>query len=158
MTIATGENFYGETALSVKVTDLAEFPTKGRATAGVRAHRFLKGETELVTAFAGPEPQGAATGGGARKLPVELGRRDGSGQPLESKVDAIGTIPHAYGAQAGSAAPEAAAGEETTSGGLSAEELARRKEEIAQARDEDDSPVIIVSSDDEDEGSGGALF
>lgn len=156
VTIATGENFYGETALSVKVTDLAEFPTKGRATAGVRAHRFLKGETELVTAFAGPEPQGAATGGGARKLPTELGRRDGSGQPLESKVDAIGTVPHAYGAEAGSAAPEAKGSEETTPGGLSAEELARRKEEIAQARDEDDSPVVIVSSDED--GAGGALF
>ncbi|MFL0577275.1 DNA topoisomerase (ATP-hydrolyzing) subunit A [Brevibacterium luteolum] len=156
VTIATGENFYGETALSVKVTDLAEFPTKGRATAGVRAHRFLKGETELVTAFAGPEPQGAATGGGARKLPTELGRRDGSGQPLESKVDAIGTVPHSYGAEAGSAAPEADASEETASGGLSAEELERRKEEIAQARDEDDSPVVIVSSDEDD--AGGALF
>ncbi len=156
VTIATGENFYGETALSVKVTDLAEFPTKGRATAGVRAHRFLKGETELVTAFAGPEPQGAASGGGARKLPAELGRRDGSGQPLESKVDAIGTVPHAYGAEAGSTAPEAKESEETTSGGLSAEELARRKEEIAQARDEDDSPVVIVSSDEDD--AGGALF
>ncbi|WP_420733910.1 DNA gyrase/topoisomerase IV subunit A [Brevibacterium luteolum] len=157
VTIATGENFYGETALSVKVTDLAEFPTKGRATAGVRAHRFLKGETELVTAFAGPEPQGAATGGGARKLPAELGRRDGSGQPLESKVDAIGTVPHAYGAQAGSAAPESDGSEETATGGLSAEELERRKQEIAQARDEDDSPVVIVSGD-EDDGSGGALF
>ena len=155
VTIATGENFYGETALSVKVTDLAEFPTKGRATAGVRAHRFLKGETELVTAFAGPEPQGAASGGGARKLPAELGRRDGSGQPLESKVDAIGTVPHAYGA-AGSAAPEAEGSEETASGGLSAEELERHKEEIAQARDEDDSPVVIVSSDEDD--AGGALF
>ncbi|MBD8021615.1 DNA gyrase/topoisomerase IV subunit A [Brevibacterium gallinarum] len=157
VTIATGENFYGETALSVKVTDLAEFPTKGRATAGVRAHRFLKGETELVTAFAGPEPQGAATGGGARKLPAELGRRDGSGQPLESKVDAIGTVPHAYGAEAGPAAPEADGSEETASGGLSPEELARRKEEIAQSRDDDDSPAVIVSAED-DEDSGGALF
>ena len=156
VTIATGENFYGETALSVKVTDLAEFPTKGRATAGVRAHRFLKGETELVTAFAGPEPQGAATGGGARKLPAELGRRDGSGQPLESKVDAIGTVPHAYGAE-DSAGAEVEGSEETASGGLSAEELERRKQEIAQARDEDDSPVVIVSGD-EDDGSGGALF
>ncbi|MCT1828940.1 DNA gyrase/topoisomerase IV subunit A [Brevibacterium luteolum] len=160
VTIATGENFYGETALSVKVTDLAEFPTKGRATAGVRAHRFLKGETELVTAFAGPEPQGAATGGGARKLPAELGRRDGSGQPLESKVDAIGTVAHDYGAEAGAVpVPEAGAGSAAdagAAGGLSAAELARRKEEIAQARDEDYSPVVIVSSDEDD--AGGALF
>lgn len=155
VTIATGENFYGETALSVKVTDLAEFPTKGRATAGVRAHRFLKGETELVTAFAGPEPQGAASGGGARKLPAELGRRDGSGQPLESKVDAIGTVAHDFGAE-DSAAPEVEGSEETASSGLSAEELERRKKEIAQARDEDDSPVVIVSSDEDD--AGGALF
>ena len=38
---------------SVKVTPLAEYPPKGRATGGVRCHRFLKGEDTLVLAWAG---------------------------------------------------------------------------------------------------------
>ncbi|MDP9221077.1 MAG: DNA topoisomerase IV subunit A, partial [Actinomycetota bacterium] len=41
---------------SVKVTPFAEYPAKGRATGGVRCHRFLKGEDELILAWAGPAP------------------------------------------------------------------------------------------------------
>ena len=41
---------------SGKVSDYAEFPAKGRATGGVRSQRFLKGETELALAWAGPAP------------------------------------------------------------------------------------------------------
>ena len=43
----------------VKVTPFAAYPAKGRATGGVRAHRFLKGETRLVLAWVGPRPVGA---------------------------------------------------------------------------------------------------
>lgn len=107
--------------------------------------------------FAGHEPQGAAAGDGWRKLPEELGRPDGSGQPLESKFDATGTIPHAYGAEAGSAAPEAEGSKETTTSGLGAEELERRKQATTKARDEDEPPVVIVSSDAEDD-AGNALL
>jgi DNA gyrase subunit A len=76
---------------AAKVTALAEYPAKGRATAGVRAHRFLKGEDTLLLAWAGHGPAKASSlGGVARSLPVEHGRRDGSGIPLSQPVDAIG--------------------------------------------------------------------
>ena len=44
----------GTSAVTVKVTPYAEYPPKGRATGGVRCHRFLKGEDVLVLAWAGP--------------------------------------------------------------------------------------------------------
>ena len=37
VTIASGENFYGAPSSSIKVSEFSEFPTKGRATSGVRA-------------------------------------------------------------------------------------------------------------------------
>ena len=75
------------------MSEFVEFPTKGRATSGVRAHKFLKGETELSLAWVGDSPQAAAQAGGARTLPGEMSRRDGTGSPLESKIDVIGTLP-----------------------------------------------------------------
>ncbi len=47
----------GTAAASVKVTPYAEYPPKGRATGGVRCHRFLKGEDVLVLAWAGLDPR-----------------------------------------------------------------------------------------------------
>ena len=94
VTIAKGENFYGDPVSSIKVSDFAEFPGKGRATGGVRAHRFLTGESELALGFVGPSPQAASSGGGARSLPDSLSRRDASGVPLDAKIDAIGTLPY----------------------------------------------------------------
>ena len=41
---------------SVKVTPLDRYPAKGRATGGVRSHRFLRGEDELVVAWVGVAP------------------------------------------------------------------------------------------------------
>ncbi|MHA7154991.1 DNA gyrase/topoisomerase IV subunit A [Arthrobacter sp. TMN-50] len=79
---------------SVKVTDFAEYPVKGRATAGVRAHRFLKDEDGLLLAWAGHGPAKAASATGvSRALPTEHGRRDGSGVALSQSVDAIGPNP-----------------------------------------------------------------
>ncbi|MCO4237928.1 DNA topoisomerase IV subunit A [Pseudarthrobacter sp. MDT3-28] len=76
---------------AAKVTALAEYPAKGRATAGVRAHRFLKGEDTLLLAWAGHGPAKASSLAGiARSLPQEHGRRDGSGIPLSQAVDAVG--------------------------------------------------------------------
>ena len=67
---------------AVKVTDFAEYPSKGRATGGARCHRFLKGEDTLVFAWAGPAPaRGAAASGAPIDLPEATGRRDGSGVP-----------------------------------------------------------------------------
>jgi DNA gyrase subunit A len=74
-----------------KVSDYAEFPAKGRATGGVRAQRFLKGEDELLLAWAGPTPAKAVSAVGKPvPLPDELGRRDGSGVRLTHTIGAIG--------------------------------------------------------------------
>lgn len=82
----------GTAAGSVKVSGLAEYPTKGRATAGVRCHRFLKGEDALVLAWAGPAPAVAADpDGDAVELPPATGRRDGSGAPLTRPIAAVGS-------------------------------------------------------------------
>ncbi|WP_372453729.1 DNA gyrase/topoisomerase IV subunit A [Acrocarpospora catenulata] len=74
-----------------KIADYAEFPPKGRATGGVRAQRFLKGEDTLLLAWAGPAPAKAVSAVGKPvPLPTELGRRDGSGVRLTHTVAAIG--------------------------------------------------------------------
>jgi DNA gyrase subunit A len=74
-----------------KVSALTEFPGKGRATGGVRAHSFLKGEDGLSLAYAGPEPLLAVGGDGSlRTLPASGSKRDASGTPLDSVVGSIG--------------------------------------------------------------------
>lgn len=79
----------GTEAGSVKVTPFTEYPAKGRATGGVRCHRFLKGEDTLVQAWAGPGPARAAAASGAPvDLPEANGRRDGSGIPAPQPIAA----------------------------------------------------------------------
>lgn len=74
-----------------KVSDYAEYPAKGRATGGVRAQRFLKGEDVLLLAWAGPAPiRAVSTAGKPVPLPEEPGRRDGSGVRLTHTVAAVG--------------------------------------------------------------------
>ncbi len=80
---------------AVKVTPFDEYPGKGRATGGVRCHRFLKGEDALVFAWAGHAPaRAAAASGSPVDLPEPTGRRDGSGvagsQPI---VACAGPVP-----------------------------------------------------------------
>lgn len=103
VTVAAGqEPLEGFEDGSVKVTEFSEFPAKGRATAGVRAHRFLRGEDHLRLAWAGLGPaMGAAKNGSARVLPAETARRDGSGIPLERTVDAVASSPEALTRVAG---------------------------------------------------------
>ena len=76
---------------SAKVTPLDRFPAKGRATGGVRAHRFLRGEDVLQMAWVGESPA-RATGQGGKPLalPEVDERRDGSGEQLKTVVRAIG--------------------------------------------------------------------
>ncbi|MCU1534615.1 MAG: topoisomerase subunit, partial [Glaciihabitans sp.] len=75
-----------------KVSALSEFPGKGRATGGVRAHSFLKGEDRLELAWAGAAPALAVgPDGAARTLPEAGARRDASGSPLDAVVGSIGT-------------------------------------------------------------------
>ncbi|HQY96001.1 MAG TPA: DNA topoisomerase IV subunit A [Phycicoccus sp.] len=76
---------------ALKVTPFAEYPAKGRATGGVRAHRFLKGEDTLVLAWVGATPARASGAGGvALELPAADGRRDGSGSPAAAVIAGIG--------------------------------------------------------------------
>jgi DNA gyrase subunit A len=81
----------GTRAATVKVTPYAEFPPKGRATSGVRCHRFLKGEDALVLAWAGPGPaRGATSAGTPIQLPSPVGRRDGSGERVSDPLASVG--------------------------------------------------------------------
>lgn len=74
-----------------KVSAFAEYPAKGRATGGVRAHSFLKGEDRLTVAWVGPNPAQAVDPTGAvRKLPEAGARRDASGQPIDGVIGSIG--------------------------------------------------------------------
>jgi DNA gyrase subunit A len=77
---------------SVKVTRFSEYPSKGRATGGVRCHRFLKGEDALLLAWAGPGPAIAAAGSGSPiDLPTPDAKRDGSGQTVGQPIAALGS-------------------------------------------------------------------
>jgi DNA gyrase subunit A len=67
------------TGTQVKVTPFVSYPAKGRATGGVRAQRFLKGETGLVVAWIGARPVAATAQGDPVDLPAPDKRRDGSG-------------------------------------------------------------------------------
>jgi DNA gyrase subunit A len=92
VTIATGgETLLGADPGSGKVSEFTEFPPKGRATGGVRSHRFLKGETDVVLAWIGRAPALAVgPDGAARSLPESGARRDASGTPLDMVVTTIG--------------------------------------------------------------------
>ncbi|MFE2749172.1 DNA topoisomerase (ATP-hydrolyzing) subunit A [Streptomyces scopuliridis] len=80
---------------TAKLTPFDQYPRKGRATGGVRCHRFLKGEDMLVLAWAGASPARAATKTGT---PVELPeldpRRDGSGMPFTKAVESLAGPAH----------------------------------------------------------------
>lgn len=74
-----------------KATTAALYPVKGRATGGVRCHKFRSGEDRLLVAWCGPTPARAASANGvAVDLPETDSRRDGTGQPLASPVSAVG--------------------------------------------------------------------
>src|SRR5665811_1177642 len=80
---------------ALKVTPYAEYPAKGRATGGVRCHRFLRGEDTLVLGWVGGSPaKAAAANGVALELPAATGKRDGSGIPAATPINAIaGPLP-----------------------------------------------------------------
>lgn len=83
--VRTDDDEHGEpmvvtsTRHSVKVTPFELYPAKGRATGGVRAQRFLKGEDGLALAWIGSRPAGSSSTGNAVELPSPDPRRDGSG-------------------------------------------------------------------------------
>jgi DNA gyrase subunit A len=75
---------------NAKVTNFNLYPAKGRATTGVRCHKFRSGEDSLIHAWAGVAPPRGSTSSG---IPVELpgpdSRRDGTGIPLKVPIDSI---------------------------------------------------------------------
>ncbi len=91
VTIAgSAQSLPGTDAGSGKVSEFTEFPAKGRATGGVRAQRFLKGEDTLILAWVGSEPRAVGADGSVRQLPDTGAKRDASGQPLDAVVAAVG--------------------------------------------------------------------
>jgi DNA gyrase subunit A len=95
--VRTDDSAHGEpmvvtsTGIGVKVTPFVEYPAKGRATGGVRAQRFLRGETHLALAWIGPRPVAATAVGEPIALPAEDKRRDGSGVAMTAP-DIIGHL------------------------------------------------------------------
>ena len=76
---------------SIKVTPFAEYPVKGRATGGVRCHKFLKGEDVLTLGWVGYSPaRGCSANGAPVDLPEVDVRRDGSGTKLTVPLTAVG--------------------------------------------------------------------
>ncbi len=75
---------------TVKVTALAEFPAKGRATGGVRCHRLGSGEEVLLAAVAVPPLRAVSATGVPVPLPDGApGRRDGGGTALGTGIAAV---------------------------------------------------------------------
>ena len=84
------DSLFGNTTGGAKVTPLAEYPTKGRATGGVRCQRFLKGETALIAAAIGGFVTAATADGTPVALPDPTPKRDGSGVALKGVVEMLG--------------------------------------------------------------------
>lgn len=81
----------GTEQCSAKLTPLTDFPSKGRATGGVRAQRFLKGEDVLSAAWVGSGvPQALLRDGTPCDLPISPAKRDASGEPLDGSPFVIG--------------------------------------------------------------------
>ena len=80
------------TGRSIKITPFVEYPAKGRATAGVRVQRLLKGEAELAVAWVGPRPVGATGTGEPVELPPVDNRRDGSGVAVILAPEVVGHL------------------------------------------------------------------
>ena len=87
----SGDTLPGVMLSTIKATPYRLYPSKGRATGGVRCQRFLKGEDRLVFAWAGPYPaRPQDEEGRALDLPALDDRRDGSGAPLAKSIWRIG--------------------------------------------------------------------
>ena len=79
---------------AAKVSPLAIYPPKGRATGGVRCHRLLKGEDAVILAWVGDgTPLACATSGSPVDLPEPTDRRDGSGVAVSQPVLAVASPP-----------------------------------------------------------------
>lgn len=80
------------TEQSAKVTQFSEFPSKGRGTGGVRAHKMLKTESGLIASLVSVGPVAASDKGEPIELPSTYAKRDASGTPTPG----IGIIGREY--------------------------------------------------------------
>lgn len=69
------------TGSSVKTTPLSDYPAKGRATGGVRCHKFAKGEDALTAAWIVMNPVGKDSTGNTVDLPT-VAKRDAAGTAM----------------------------------------------------------------------------
>ncbi len=165
----------GTQAGSVKATPWEEYPSKGRATGGVRCQRFLKGEDTLILGWAGPAPARAAGPNGVPvPLPAADGRRDGSGTPGKAPIAAVaGAYPAAMsdGVSAGAAAAgtstlgdaiESLNDDDATTRDAVARQVNRPEVDSDRTAGDIDEPAFEVGApepdDPGDDGSGDALF
>ncbi|MFE2944527.1 DNA topoisomerase (ATP-hydrolyzing) subunit A [Streptomyces sp. NPDC059255] len=94
-TVTGSHGTLDDSVRTAKLTPFDQYPRKGRATGGVRCHRFLKGEDMLVLAWAGASPARAAQKNGTPVgLPEPDPRRDGSGTPFTTAVDVLAGPAH----------------------------------------------------------------
>ncbi|MEV7872522.1 DNA topoisomerase IV subunit A [Streptomyces sp. NPDC088124] len=94
-TVTGSHGTLDDSVRTAKLTPFDQYPRKGRATGGVRCHRFLKGEDMLVLAWAGASPARAAQKNGTPVgLPEPDPRRDGSGTPFAAQVDVLAGPAH----------------------------------------------------------------
>lgn len=79
---------------SLKITPLDLYPSKGRATQGVRCHKFRSGEDVITLAWAGPGPIRACTASGKPvELPAPSDKRDGTGNAPKAPLASFGGHP-----------------------------------------------------------------
>ncbi|MDX3851952.1 DNA topoisomerase IV subunit A [Streptomyces sp. AK02-01A] len=89
-TVTGSDGTLDDSVRTAKLTPFDQYPRKGRATGGVRCHRFLKGEDKLALAWAGASPAHAAQKNGTPvELPAPDPRRDGSGTPFTSEIETL---------------------------------------------------------------------
>jgi DNA gyrase subunit A len=81
LTIAnSSKSLAGTDPGALKVSKIDEFPKKGRATGGMRAHKFTKARDQIALAYAGPESfQLLDAKGKAIGIEYEIQKRDTSG-------------------------------------------------------------------------------
>jgi len=92
-TVSTGATTLADMdSVRAKVSLFVDFPGKGRATGGVRAHGFVKGEDALTLAWVGIDPAHAVgPDGSVRVLPDPGAKRDASGVPVDGVIGSIGS-------------------------------------------------------------------
>ena len=95
---ASSPSAAGKEPGSIKLTPFDQYPSKGRATGGMRCQRFLRAETALVLAWIGPDPAVACAASGVPiELPAPNMRRDGSGDQGRQPILAVGSRRHGSG-------------------------------------------------------------